>query len=276
MPGIFLLTLDTELAWGTYDIGGLTKYKKHFSFYRKNVDDLIGALERYKIKATWAFVGQLFLDGDETWHAPDLLEKIKKMSLPQEIANHTFSHIVLGRVSKDIARFQIKKTMDLAKKENINIKSLVFPRNSIAYLDVLKELGIKSFRGYKKRKIWQYVFNQVFPTTPPVYNIEKLINYNGVLEIPESMFLMPYDGARKIIPSFSRRIKVKKGLKKAIATNGLFHLWFHPFNLGSSPKMISDLEYILSIVRQKIDSEEIVNMTMNDLTNFYEKKYGEL
>lgn len=266
MPGKFILTLDTELAWGAFSKKALRRRKKQLASYRKNINELLKLLEKYQIKATWAFVGQLFLDGDELWHAKDILEKVRKISPPQEIASHTFSHSILGKSTKEETYSQIKKCIDLAKKEKISIKSLVFPRNNIAHIDVLRDLGIKSFRGYKKTKRFFCIFAQLFFLTPPVYSFKELINHNGVLEIPASMFLMSYDGPRRFIPSFVRRNRCKKGIEKAIAKDSIFHLWFHPFNLGSSKKMFKDLEYIFQLVKKN----KITSLTMTDVVNCYE------
>lgn len=286
MPGRFILTLDTELAWGTFDKNGLKKYRKHFKSFRQNTDRLIALLEKYQIKATWAFVGQLLLESqkqdDYLWRGRDLLKKVGQMAPAQEIATHTFSHAILGdkNCSQEKAYWEIKKCLDLAKEENIPIQSLVFPRNSIGHLDILKELGLKCFRGVQTgffqnfsgpAKRFFSALDQALALSPPVYALAGLKKHSGVLEIPASMFLMPYDGLRKLIPGFSRRHKAGKGLEKAVAENSIFHLWFHPFNLGSSPKMLEDLEEILKAVRKKIDAGELINQTMAETTDSYEK-----
>jgi len=311
MPGIFILSLDVEIAWGTFDVGGLKKYKKHFNSYRSTIDRLTQLLERYQIKATWAFVGHLFLDEcqkiggithpdvlrpryswykndwhscdpgtdinrDPFWYGKDVLEKVKKMSPVQEIATHTFSHAIIGDTActEDIACSQIEKCLELAVKENIQIKSIVFPRNKVGHLDVLKKLGIRSFRGVERgfyknflEKVF-YIFNKIFSKNSPVYSLTDLKNHDGVLEIPASMLLMSYDGLNRFIP-YDRFSQVKKGLETAILGNSIFHLWFHPSDLASSEKMFEDLENILKLLKNYIDSGKIINLTMDEMVNYY-------
>lgn len=318
MPGIFILSLDTEIAWGTLDKRGLIKHRRDFNNYRRNIDRLIELLEKYQIKATWAFVGHLFLNRCDAihpdvfsvkysqqnddrrfyslgtdinkypfWYGKDILEKVKRISPSQEIGTHTFSHIAIWNktCTKEIAYSQIKKCLDLAEKEDICIKSIVFPWNKIGYLDVLKDLGIEVFRGLESDSYQNFPINikrlfhfldHILVKMPPVYSVKDLINHSGVLEIPASMFLMPYDGGiRNLIPSYSRFVRTKKGLERAVSKNSIFHLWFHPFNLGSSEKMFRDLENILQLAKTYIDSEKIINMTMVETANFYRKNYAD-
>lgn len=62
MKGTFVLSLDTELAWGTFDLGGAKRYRRHFEVTRERIEKLLNILEQYNISATWAFVGHLLLE----------------------------------------------------------------------------------------------------------------------------------------------------------------------------------------------------------------------
>src|SRR3989338_3258961 len=97
--GIFVLSLDFELAWG---MRGDPAYKIDFERTREVIDRMLELFEKYEIKATWATVGELFLpgqagnSGDQLWHAAEVIEKIKKCRVPQELGSHSFSHKVVG------------------------------------------------------------------------------------------------------------------------------------------------------------------------------------
>jgi folate-dependent phosphoribosylglycinamide formyltransferase PurN len=316
MAGYFLLTLDTEIAWGTFDVGGLERFSRHFRNYRRNVARLIQLMEKYEIRATWAFVGHLFLDScekidgtthpevlrpisarlggkdwhcldpgtdistDPFWYGKDVLDKVLSMSPPQEIGTHTFSHVILGdaECTEEIAVSQVKSHLDLAESMGLRIHSLVFPRNKIAYLGRMKELGILAYRGEEEswyrgvpalpKKLF-HLFDQAAFITPPVYTIGKLSYNSGVLNVPASMFLPPADGLWSIVPMWCRKEKAMRGIRAAMEKDAIFHIWFHPFNLGSSDGLFGVLECIFSEVHSLRKKGLIDNPTMSEI---HEKK----
>jgi peptidoglycan/xylan/chitin deacetylase (PgdA/CDA1 family) len=183
MKGAFILSLDTEIAWGTFTWGGTEYYRRHFDGYRANVHRFIQLMDKYSIPATWAFVGHLMLEecdgthpeapvpdfpwygkpwyavdpgGDAIsnpwWYAPDVLDRVLAMKTPQEIGTHTFSHVFLNdpAVTPEIAHAQIKASIDVARARGLTIESLVFPRDGVAHLDQYAELGITNYRGEER------------------------------------------------------------------------------------------------------------------------------
>ena len=314
MKALFVLSLDTELAWGTFDKKGFITYKYHFDHYRLLINRLIELLERYSIKATWAFVGHLFLDQctgihqnvlspkyhwfnnedwhkydpgtglkrDPYWYGKDILDKVRSMKIKQEIGTHTFSHVIIGdkECTAKIAVSQIMNCIKLGAKLGFDIESLVFPRNKIGYLKEIAACGIKTFRGTEKN--WyrktprglQPLFSMVdriSGITPPVYQLSELPYQHDILEIPASQFLTRYDGMRKFLPSLVRIIKAKKGIKSAIKRKAIYHLWFHPFNLGSSEKMFYAIEEILKYFSRERTKGNIENLTMTEIYHEYKK-----
>ena len=59
--GAFLLSIDTELAWGTVHLGLDKSYQAQYAQCREVINRLLELMERFEIKATWAVVGHLFL-----------------------------------------------------------------------------------------------------------------------------------------------------------------------------------------------------------------------
>jgi peptidoglycan/xylan/chitin deacetylase (PgdA/CDA1 family) len=181
---IFVLSLDLELAWGSLHRNGHVKYAQYYAKAREAIAALIRLLETYRIKATWAVVGHLFLEscsrnGDDNhnhvphpaddlrsdgrpphdpcsnvreapfFYAPDIIDRILASPVPHEIATHTFTHAVFGdpACTREIAYSQLAECRRLALQKGIEQVSIVFPRNSIGHLDVLCELGFTSYRG---------------------------------------------------------------------------------------------------------------------------------
>ena len=141
---------------------------------RQVIYRLLKLIEDYGIRATWAVVGHLFLsecqsvDGhkhpeitrppyswfekdwfdadpcsDENahpmWYGRDIVARILKCTVPQEIGSHTFSHIIVGDPDCRPEDFdsELRRCRQLAKSHGITLKSFVFPRNSVGHLNVL-------------------------------------------------------------------------------------------------------------------------------------------
>ncbi len=312
MSGKFVLSLDTELAWGTRHRRGVEVYKRHFDNYRNLVARLVGLLEEYQIKATWAFVGHLFLDScdgkhadlvdsahggadyddwrrhdpgtdihrDPYWYGRDILDKVLTMKPSQEIAAHTFSHVVLDerRCPAGMARCQVQACVDLGRQHGLAIESFVFPRGNVAHLQEVSGAGIRAFRGIDAswhRKAPRSVafilrgLDYLLALPPPVYELSRLDCRHNMLNIPASQFLLPYDGLGSYVPTVSRIAKAKRGIKAAIARNAIYHLWFHPFNLGSSDRMFYVLKEILEAVRSERDKGNIEDCTMKEIRQMF-------
>ena len=313
MAGTFVFSLDTELAWGTADKGGIRLYRRQLEETRRNVEKLLAMLHRYDIAATWAFVGHLFLgscrrDGpggdphpdvltarlpgnerhwqehdpatsrtsDPLWYGDDLLEKVMNASPEHEIGCHTFSHLPLNgpSVTEEIARSQLEKCRELAGDRGLEMRSFVFPRNRVAHLPVLRESGFACYRGPERS--WYatlpgplsragHFAHRFFGISPPVYR--SLEVDSGLVNIPASMFLMPPDGVRSLIPGRSRVRQAALGLRKSAESDALFHLWFHPWNIGDSAAMLDWLEAILRQVDALRSQDKIRVMTMGAVAN---------
>ena len=61
--GVFTLSLDFELIWGTQDLFGPEPFRRASIFERRRIiDDLLAMLDEFEIPATWCIVGHLFLN----------------------------------------------------------------------------------------------------------------------------------------------------------------------------------------------------------------------
>lgn len=316
---VFLISLDTELAWGSFDRDGLRRHSGKYAETRRVIQRLLELFRRYEIRATWAVVGHLFLsrcsesganshehvlqpsygwypDGwlshdpftdaqhDPFFYAPDIVESIIAAWPEQEIASHTFTHAILGdpHCSRDVARSQLLECRRLAERCGRSMRSLVFPRNSIGHVDVLAELGYTSFRGVEKS--WHTRFAQpsslrrachftdrLLAITPPCYSAFRLTRFeessSWVCELPASMFYAPMEGPWKLISVRRRVLQATRGIRKAVSTNGAFHLWFHPFNLATSNELIDGLEEIFATVADEAAAGRLTSWTMADVAD---------
>jgi peptidoglycan/xylan/chitin deacetylase (PgdA/CDA1 family) len=183
--GVFTLSLDLELIWGTLDLFGPDRFRRACEIEREVViDRVLGLLTEFEISATWLVVGHLFLDrcartnglkhpeidrpqhawckGDWFSHDPDgsevespvflgrsLVEKIRACSVPQEIGSHSFSHVIFGDpgCSEATARSEIRACVGAARELGIEMRSFSFPRSEIGHVPILREYGFTCFRG---------------------------------------------------------------------------------------------------------------------------------
>ena len=105
--------------------------------------------------------------------------------------------------------------------------------------------------------------HRLFGIAPPIY--KDLEVNSGVVNIPASMFLMPPDGIRAMIPGRSRTRQAILGLRNSARTGSVFHLWFHPWNIGTSGAMLDWLGTIFDEVARLREEGSMRVMTMASL-----------
>jgi peptidoglycan/xylan/chitin deacetylase (PgdA/CDA1 family) len=246
--GGLIISADFEMAWAwRYTKTGSDHIKKG-QIERANFPKIIKVLEEYNIPITFAIVGHLFLNkcqkGDHDWmqrishfnnhwkfthgdwydkdpysdykkapewYAPDLIQMIIDSKVNHEIGSHTFSHIDFSdkNCPKQVAEDEIKACIEAIKPYNRYIESIVFPGGTWGNIDVLKQYNLKIYR--KK--------NDFDLTYPYRDNHGLLVSASsGSLE-----FNQLYGWS---IEYFLQRSK--KIINRAIDTNTIAHLWFHP------------------------------------------------
>jgi peptidoglycan/xylan/chitin deacetylase (PgdA/CDA1 family) len=317
--GVFVLSLDTELAWGCcFDKKKIERNNRYYIETRGNIRALLNLLEKYEISATWCVVGHLFLssctpvngiahpeivrphyswlnqdwlagdpcsdiDAAPSWYGQDIIESIQNCRIPQEIACHTFSHIIVGDPGchQECLDSELKVCRDLAEKSNITLKSFSFPRNKENYIASLADNGFIAYRGRERQWYFRYpkivqklayaLDNLLFCLPPPVDRPRKGYCWN----IRGSWFYGHSDGMARLLPVSCRVLKINNGIKRAARENAVFHLWFHPFNLASNPRgLLAGLERVFSYVKRMKDKGEIENLTMGALAEKMEISGG--
>jgi peptidoglycan/xylan/chitin deacetylase (PgdA/CDA1 family) len=183
--GVFTLSVDFELIWGTADLFGPERFRRACEIEREVViDRLLALLEEHNVPATWCILGHLFLPscqssggrphpeivrprhswvrGDWFRHDPcsdeardplfygrSLVEKILACRVPQEIGSHSFSHVIFSDdgCSRETAASELGACIRAAKELGIEPRSFAFPRNGVGHLDLLPEFGFACYRG---------------------------------------------------------------------------------------------------------------------------------
>jgi len=317
--GVFVISLDLELHWGVSDQKSIDEYRENLENEPKVSRRLLEMFREKNIHATWATVGMLFCQNkeelfayvkpehrptytrenvsnyvvaekagnnetDDPFHyAYSLVREI--IETPgQEMATHTYSHYYClepGQ-TRDQFYYDLGAAQAVAKKENINLASIVFPANQFRkdYLQQCKMQGIKCYRG--NYPSWIYQFNakslegpfkrmaRLVDTYIPLkgHRCVEPVMEDELLNIPASCFMRPYSEKLSFFEPL-RIARMKKEMEAAAKRKQVYHLWWHPHNFGRNfDKNFSALEKILDHYKvlekkynmQSLNMEEIYHL----------------
>jgi hypothetical protein len=282
--GKFVISLDFELMWGVRDKKTKKTYGENILGVHKVIPGLLEIFKKYQIKATFSTVGFLFFEtkdelmanipflkplykdqnlspyngyyetlgddykSDKYHFAPNLIREIQKYP-GQEVGTHTFSHYYCLEQGQTIEAFRedIKSAISIAKKYNINLTSLVFPRNQFneEYLNVCLELGICCYRGNEISWIYKAKndedenhIRRGFRLLDAYVNLsghncysDQFLKSKMPINIPSSRFLRPFSRKLNFLDGL-RLARIKSGMTYAAKNNLTYHLWWHPHNFG--------------------------------------------
>jgi peptidoglycan/xylan/chitin deacetylase (PgdA/CDA1 family) len=310
--GIFVLSLDFELAWGSRDIttdpAALLRAAR---VTRERVfDGLLGLLTEHDAVATWATVGSLFRAGAtrtrdglypdvvpprHAWRtapwfdgvpdgteatAPEFYARslvLRLRDAGQEIGSHSFSHPIFGDpgCTRASARTDLARCVAEAAAIGVDLRSFVFPRNSVGHLDLLARHGFTCFRG--PEPTWYHhaavppalrraahLADVALAARPPT--VLPWRHPNGLWCIPGSASLLPLDGPRRWIPLSRRVDRCVAGVEQARRDRRICHLWTHPINLAAAPEaMLAGLRTVVGRAARLRDAGQLEILPMAEV-----------
>ena len=257
---------------------------------------LCALLDRYQIKATFAFVAAFTMSEEEArskialftevgpwarrwlepfmadlaagqtdgWLLPNTLSNVRKAGI-HEIGSHGFSHLPLVKNEIDSDEFSrelrsVFKTEGFAKETDM---TFVYPRNLIGFTE---ELGHHGFVGYrashaKPSSRWQHLSDELNPfpkaQAHPMYA-------RGIVPIPAARLLNWRRGMRAQIPISWTSSIWRKTMADSIRSNRLTHIYSHPHNFVTGHDMFTLLEEVLKTASAHIRTGELWNPTMKE------------
>ncbi len=323
--GMFIVSLDFELYWGVHDHVRLPEYAANLQGVHTVVPKILSLFEQYGIHATWATVGFLFLDSlralqdhvptiqpaytDPTLNpytklamlasidpqllfASQLIERI--LAVPhQEIGTHTFSHYYCLEAEQCSAAFctDLAMAITVARKQNLVLESMVFPRNQINQSDLTScfEYGIRTYRGteqhwmYRSRpaqqqtlfiRFWR-LLDAYFNLTSHHCSTPAAIAAHKPYNIPASRFLRPYNPHLEWLEPFRLR-RITSSMAYAARHGKVFHLWWHPHNFGiHQNKNLAVLRHILEHYTTLQQAYGFQSRHMAEVANYIERHQNE-
>ncbi len=327
MRGKLIISLDFELHWGVFDVKTVESYKSSLLQVRAVITKMIQLADKYNIKLTFSTVGFLFAENkqelttylpsnkptytnpkfspyplldsignnekeDPFHYAKSVISEIKNNG-NHEIGTHTFCHYYCHEKGQNIQQFDedLNSAINIAKSMDIELKSIVFPRNMIEanktndkpYLEVCKKYGINSFRGKEKAYIYNihttkfyhswYIW-KILRLLDAYINITGYNTYNvnenkteAPINLPSSRLLRAYSKSLSFLEPLKIR-RIHKAMKHAAKNGKMFHLWWHPHNFGTyTEKNFENLESIFKTYAILEKHYGFKSQTMSQLTN---------
>ena len=189
-----------------------------------------------------------------------------------EIASHTFTHSYFSseNVNKNIVSKELAKSKEVLSPYG-EVNSIIFPRNEINknYMSDLKEHGFNAYRGKVEKKLKHRYFEFLNCYLPIIkkttYKKDVITSEDGIYNIPASLFLRFYDQRFKMLESLKLR-RIKRAMKKSAKKGLIFHIWFHPHNLGTNlEKNLEILNKIFVYYHALHEKYNYQNLNMNEM-----------
>lgn len=211
--------------------------------------------ENSKLSA-YSYFENVEKDQEECYFASSLVRKISEYE-GQEIASHTFSHYYCREKGQTMEQFtaDMRAALEIANTKGYKLTSVVLPRNQCEpeYTEILQELGFTAYRDEENDWIHEKIrfrpFMRVlrlidvyFPLTGQGGYIPKC--ENGIWNFVGSRMYKPIFKPLFFLEKLKIR-RIKKQMHYAAKEGLMFHLWWHPHNVGiMTEKHMEQLEEI--------------------------------
>jgi len=208
----------------------------------------------------------------ECFYGADLIRTISEYE-GQEIGSHTFSHYYCREEGQTTEQFEadMKAALCIAKDKGYDLKSVILPRNQCEpeYTEVLRRLGFTSYRDEENDWIHEKVkirplmrilrlMDVYFPLTGQGGYIPKC--ENGIWNLVGSRMYKPIFKPLKFLEK--QKIKrIKRQMHHAAKHNLVFHLWWHPHNVGimteEHMKQLDEIFRYYELMKEKYGMESL-------------------
>lgn len=317
--GTLVISLDYELMWGIIDVLTKDGYgQTNVKQVPEVINRMIALFEKYDVHATFATVGMIMYPGARELLAdipqvhpsykqslmspyehdyiqqikpeeeclffqPEMVKKICKHR-GMEMGTHTYCHYYCWAEGQTTEQFDadIKKAVEVASRNGIELKSIVFPRNQVSdeHLKICAKNGITSYRGNalkyfnEPKSKWEGIKNRICRLLDAYINVggmtsipyEKLERKEGILNVCASRMLRPYSPKLSFLEGLRLR-RIQKEMVYAAKKGEMYHLWWHPHNFGANmEENLAFLENVLKIYKYCKELYDMQSKTMFDFT----------
>lgn len=193
--------------------------------------------------STYSYFNNIEKGQEAYYFAPSLIRKISEFE-GQEIGSHTFSHYYCREKGQTVEQFEadMRTALEIANTKGYTLTSAVLPRNQCEpeYTEILQKLGFTAYRDEENDWIHEKIrFRPLMRVLRLMDVYLPLTGLGGYVPNCENG-IWNFVGSRMYKPIFKpliflEKLKIRR-IKKQMhyaAKNGLmFHLWWHPHNVG--------------------------------------------
>lgn len=210
------------------------------------------------------------------FYAPSLIEKIAAVP-GQEIGSHTFSHYYCREPGQTTGQFRadMEAAKAIAADHGYDLKSVILPRNQCEpeYTKVLTDLGFTAYRDEENDWIHEKV------KCRPLMRLLRLADVylpltgqggyqpaveDGIVNLVGSRMYKPYFKSLAFLEGLKVR-RIKKQMRHAAKKGLVFHLWWHPHNVGVHTDFhMAQLEEIFSYYEELKEKYGMRSLNMGE------------
>ncbi len=267
------ITIDFELGWSRARRGDRStthaEALRRSGLARKFLPIFLKLCETYDIPATFATVAHIALEDcashftppifkpswtENDWYAldpkssletnknfygKDLISQILQSPVHHELGSHGFSHVDLAdsETTPEVARFEIFESFRILKELNPSLTTFVFPKNHIAYLDILRDSGYSIYRDGTQRDIKKE---------------------EGLWSFPRGVWISP----DAVSPS-----DIINLLSKAVDTKKIVNIWCHLYEFDRESSFIDFFESVFKAASKKRSEGKLSIDTMSGIVS---------
>jgi peptidoglycan/xylan/chitin deacetylase (PgdA/CDA1 family) len=227
--GIFILSLDVDV--GSPQVGVVNEGRNDQNVHDEKTEQQIGEIEeialplitaclnQLEMPATYAVRGQL-LDIETS-----ILNLLQDSPVPHDIGAHGYSHRTFTSLNEDQARTELQCIAQAFQRQNMTVKSFIFPKNMVHHLDVLAEYKYLCYRAYGDLN----------------HDDRAILKTQDLYDIHPSLYL----------GDVTTTYMIKKIIDVSVRDHAVLHFWLHPWNMGETETSITtNIKNILAPILQ--------------------------
>ena len=227
---------NIHATWATVGAIGIKEienFKQKFNY----------EIEYDTLRIDFKYIADLIKENENLYFSPELLNRICSVE-GQFIGSHTFTHLYTEKaiVLEDILDKELKATSDILQNFTSDVKSIVFPKNQVPedMRRVLLKNGISIVRGIPLHwrgssslldRVWRFADSYIPLSSSNDFSRKSCLG-DKIFNIRASRFFRPYS-AKLFFLEYLKMIKIKTEMTNAAKKGTIYHLWFHPHNVGT-------------------------------------------
>ena len=210
------------------------------------------------------------------FYAPGLIRLVSRTP-GQEIGSHTFSHYYCREKGQTVEQFaaDLAAARKIAADKGYDVTSLILPRNQCEpeYTQVFREQGFTAYRD--EEDDWIHDRIKFFPLLRLMRLLDVYLPLTGqgvwparkeygVWNFVGSGMFKPIRPALRFLEGLKMR-RIKKRMLVAAKKGLVFHLWWHPHNIGvMTDRYLEQLEEIFRYYQELKERYGMESLNMRE------------